>query len=89
MQLCQHKPTAAPCTAGTQGLWELSPSAFRLLGLEIRELLLISPQSCPCGAPLSVLLTAEMSKPVVTTMLGLVGQQAVLMGWRFVKHLCT
>lgn len=51
------------------GALELSPSPFWLLGLEIRELLLISPQSCPCGAPLSLLLTGEMSKAVVTTML--------------------
>lgn len=87
------KPTAAPCTAGSRGLCELSPSPFRLLGLEIRELLLIRPQSCPYGATLSVLLTGEMSKPVVTTMLGSVGQRAwavlAALVWGFLKHLCT
>lgn len=55
------------------GSGELSPSPSRLLGLEIKELLLIGcrPRTRPRtrGAPLSVLLTGEMSKPVVTVTL--------------------
>lgn len=52
---------------------ELSPRASRLLALEIRDLLLIGrrPRTRPRtrGAPLSVLLTGEMSKPLVTVAL--------------------
>lgn len=70
-------------------LCALSPSPSWLLGLEIRELLLIScwPRTWPRtrGAPLSILLTGEMTKPGVTFTLQLsLGQPAqAALGWGF------
>lgn len=65
--------STTPPLLRAQGSCELSPSPSRLLGLEIRELLLIGhrPRTQPRtrGAPLSVLLTGEMSKPVITVAL--------------------
>lgn len=58
--------STTPAGARARGSANYHPSPSPLLGLEIRELLLISHRPRARGAPLSLLLTGEMSKPVVT-----------------------
>lgn len=76
-------------------LCALSSSPSWLLRLEIRELLLISRRPCTWprtrGAPLSVLLTGEMTKPGVTFTLRLAGSRLGLrlVGVSLLKHLST